>query len=91
MRKFLLGCVTGLLIALVVGLAWVRFGFVDPRADVPLNALEKAFAMPSLDASAGRRAPAGPGLGELEGGGIRTAARPPIAGSVALQSGDRPG
>jgi hypothetical protein len=35
----------------------MRFGFVDPRADVETGALEMKIAMPALDASVDRRAP----------------------------------
>jgi mono/diheme cytochrome c family protein len=41
----------------VVGFAYVRFGFLDPRADIPESALEASIAMPSLDASVERHAP----------------------------------
>ena len=56
MRRFFLGFVTGAVLALLAGFAWVRLGFVDPRADVPENAVEKSLAMPALDASVDRRA-----------------------------------
>ena len=42
---------------LLVGFCYLRFGYVDPRADIPINSLEQAIAMPSLDASLDRRAP----------------------------------
>jgi mono/diheme cytochrome c family protein len=35
----------------------VRFGFVDPRADVEPGSLETKLAMPALDASVDRRVP----------------------------------
>lgn len=57
MRNFLLGILTALIVIVVAGFAYVRLGFVDPRADIPVNSLEKAIAMPSLDASVDRRAP----------------------------------
>ncbi len=57
MRKFFLGFVIAVVVVFLVGFLSVRFGFADPRADVPENALEKAIAMPALDASVDRRAP----------------------------------
>ena len=66
MRKYLLGFEFGLGfgVAVVAGVfvllavfIYVRFGFLDMRADIPVNPVEKAIAMPSLDASVGRRAP----------------------------------
>lgn len=56
MRNFLLGILTALIVVAVAGFAYVRLGFVDPRADIPVNSLEKKIAMPSLDASVDRRA-----------------------------------
>jgi thiosulfate dehydrogenase len=56
MRKFLLGVLTGLVVVVLAGFSYMRFGFVDPRADIPVNALEQDIAMPSLDASVERRA-----------------------------------
>ena len=57
MRKLFLGFSAGILIVLLAGFCYVRFGFVDPRADIPINSFDKAVAMPSLDASVDRRAP----------------------------------
>jgi mono/diheme cytochrome c family protein len=57
MRKFWLGIIIGIVVVLLAGFCYVRFGFIDPKADVPENALEKAIAMPALDASVDRRAP----------------------------------
>jgi mono/diheme cytochrome c family protein len=57
MRKFWLGIIVGIIVVLFAGFCYVRFGFIDPKADVPENALEKAIAMPALDASVDRRAP----------------------------------
>ncbi|HVA58051.1 MAG TPA: cytochrome c [Gemmatimonadaceae bacterium] len=57
MRKFSLGFVTALVLVPVAGFAFVRLGFMDPRADIPINPLERHIAMPSLDAAIGRRAP----------------------------------
>lgn len=57
MRKFVLGFVVGIIVIIVAAILWVRFGLVDPRADVPENSVERAIAMPALDASVDRRAP----------------------------------
>jgi len=56
MRRFLLGLIAAIVIVLLAEFLWVRAGFVDPRADVPEGALERAIAMPSLDASVHRHA-----------------------------------
>lgn len=57
MLKFVFGFIAGLVVALLGIFLWVRLGFVNPRADVPENVLEKYVAMPSLDAAVDRRAP----------------------------------
>jgi len=57
MRKFVFGFVAGLVVPLLGVFLWVRLGLVNLRADVPVSALEKYVAMPSLDAAVGRRAP----------------------------------
>jgi len=57
MRTFWAGFFTALVVLLLAGFTYVRFGFVDPRADIPVNGLEELVAMPSLDASVARRAP----------------------------------
>ena len=57
MRNFWIGFVTGIVVVALTGLSYVRFGFVDSRADIPINPLEQKIAMPSLDASVERRAP----------------------------------
>jgi mono/diheme cytochrome c family protein len=57
MRNFLLGFLTALIVAVLMGFSYVRLGFVDPRADVPVSVLEQKIAMPSLDASVERHAP----------------------------------
>jgi len=57
MRNFLLGFLTAVAVAVLAGFSYVRFGFVDPRADIPVNLLEQKIVMPSLDASVDRRAP----------------------------------
>lgn len=57
MVRILIGIVIGILVALVGTLCYVRYGFVDPRADIEVGALESKIAMPALDASIDRRAP----------------------------------
>ena len=60
MRKFYLGfgvAVIAGVLALLAIFIYVRFGFLNMRADIPINPVEKAIAMPSVDASVGRRAP----------------------------------
>lgn len=57
MRIFLLGFVTALMVVALAGFSYIRFGFVDPRADIPVSEFEQGIAMPSLDASVDRRAP----------------------------------
>lgn len=57
MLKFLLGFAVAVVVVLAVGLCYVRFGFVDPRADLPVGRLERRIAMPALDAAVDRRAP----------------------------------
>ena len=57
MIKFLFGFLTAVVLILLVLYSYVRFGFVDPRADAEPGSLEKKLAMPALDASVDRRAP----------------------------------
>ncbi len=57
MRKFLLGFLTGVAAIALVEFSYVRFGFLDTRADIPVSRFEERIAMPSLDASIDRRAP----------------------------------
>ena len=61
MRKFWLGFVIAVIVVFVIivvgGFSYVRFGFVDPRADIAIGHLERDLAMPSLDAAVDRRAP----------------------------------
>jgi len=57
MIRFLIGFLTGIVLVLLVVFCYVRFGFVDPRADVDPGSLETKIAMPALDASVDRRAP----------------------------------
>jgi thiosulfate dehydrogenase len=58
MAKFVLGIVAGVVLILLASFCYVRFGFVDPRADLAVGSLESKIAMPSLDAAIDRRAPA---------------------------------
>jgi len=57
MRNFLLGFMAALLVFPLAAFCFVRFGFVDPRADTEVGMLEKKLAMPSLDAALDRHAP----------------------------------
>jgi mono/diheme cytochrome c family protein len=57
MRAFILGLIVAVVVIGVAGYCYIRFGFVDPRADIPVGALESKLAMPALDASVDRRAP----------------------------------
>jgi mono/diheme cytochrome c family protein len=54
MRKFFLGCVVGVLVVAAAAFLFVRLGFFDPRADIPVNSVESAIAMPSFDAAVDR-------------------------------------
>lgn len=57
MLKFLIGFAAAVAIVLTAGFSYVRLGFVDPRADRPIDWIESKIAMPSLDAAVDRRAP----------------------------------
>jgi thiosulfate dehydrogenase len=57
MVRFLTGLVVGVVVVLVALFCYVRFGFVDPRADQEPGSLEMKVAMPALDAAVDRRAP----------------------------------
>jgi mono/diheme cytochrome c family protein len=57
MRRFFSGFIAALVIIFLAGFLWLRLGFVDARADAPGYALERAVAMPALDASVRRHAP----------------------------------
>ena len=57
MFKFLLSFVFAVLVVLVAGYCFVRYGYLDPRADLPVDWLEAKVAMPALDAAVDRRAP----------------------------------
>jgi len=57
MSRFLIGFVTAVVLLLLALFCYVRFGFIDPRADAEMGALEMKIAMPALDAAVDRRAP----------------------------------
>ncbi|HEY4046625.1 MAG TPA: c-type cytochrome [Acidobacteriaceae bacterium] len=57
MRGFVLGFVVAIIVVAVAVYSYVRFGWIDPRADIPVGMLESKIAMPSLDAAVDRRAP----------------------------------
>ncbi len=57
MRMFVAGFVSAAVLLILGVFLYVRFGFVDPRADTPVSGLESAVAMPALDASVDRHAP----------------------------------
>ena len=57
MIRFLIGFAAGVVVVLLAVFCYVRFGFVDPRADQEVGALERKVAMPALDASVDRLAP----------------------------------
>jgi mono/diheme cytochrome c family protein len=57
MRKLVLGFAVGIVAVLLGTFIYVRFGFADPRADIPVGTLEAKVAMPSLDAAVDKRAP----------------------------------
>lgn len=57
MRNFLAGVLFTVLLLLVCGLAYLRLGFAEVRADLPPSRWEKALMFSSVHASVGRRAP----------------------------------
>lgn len=57
MTRFLIGFALGVAAILLGMYAYIRLGFVDPRADIEVGALERNVAMPALDAAVDRRAP----------------------------------
>lgn len=57
MRQFIFGFLAGVIAVGLAAFAYLRSGALDPRADIPINSLERAVAMPSLDASVDRHAP----------------------------------
>src|SRR5487761_714422 len=57
MPRFIFGFGVAAIVFVLAGFCYVRFGFIDPRADIPVNRLEMKMAMPSLDAAVDRRAP----------------------------------
>jgi mono/diheme cytochrome c family protein len=57
MRRFFSGFIAAIVIIFLAGFLWLRSGRLDPRADAPENGLERAVAMPALDAAVRRHAP----------------------------------
>lgn len=57
MRNFLAGVLFTVLLLLVCGLAYLRLGFEEVRADIPPSRWEKALMFSSVHASVRRRAP----------------------------------
>jgi thiosulfate dehydrogenase len=57
MRKLVVGFTVAILVVLLAAFCYVRFGFVDPRADMEVGVLERKIVMPSLDAALDRHAP----------------------------------
>ena len=57
MRRFSSGFLAALILSALAVFLFLRFGMVDPRADMPVSAMERSMAMPSLDAAIERRAP----------------------------------
>src|SRR5882672_10260745 len=56
MFRFVSGFIAAIVIVVLAGFLWLRLGFVDARADARESALERAVAMPALDASVRRHA-----------------------------------
>ena len=56
MIRLLIGFLLGIALTLLVAFCYVRYGFVDPRADAEVGSLESKIAMPALDAAVDRRA-----------------------------------
>jgi mono/diheme cytochrome c family protein len=57
MIRFIIGFLSAITLVVLALFCYVRFGFVDSRADIRPGSLEENLAMPALDASVGRRAP----------------------------------
>jgi mono/diheme cytochrome c family protein len=57
LKRFWLGFITAAVCLVLAVFCYVRFGFVNPRADIPVNSLDRSVAMPALDAAVDRRAP----------------------------------
>ncbi len=57
MGKFFAGVIIGVLGVVLAGVCYLRYGFVDPRADAPVGAIEEGIAMPALDAAVDKHAP----------------------------------
>ena len=72
MRRFVFGFIAGIIVLPAAALGFARLGFVDPRADIPVGALERRIAMPALDASVERRAPEAPASADSSGDALLT-------------------
>lgn len=57
MRTFFLGFLTAIVLLIFGVFFYALRGIIDPRADLPVNTLERKIAMPTLDASVERHAP----------------------------------
>lgn len=57
MGKFWSGFILGVIALAAATFVYIRFGYINPRADIAPGVMESALAMPSLDAAVGRRAP----------------------------------
>ncbi|MGH9598516.1 MAG: c-type cytochrome [Terracidiphilus sp.] len=57
MLKFVAGFIVAIIVLIACVFCYVRFGFVNPRADTPVSWLETSIGMPALDASVARHAP----------------------------------
>ena len=57
MKNFLLGFITGLIALVVCVAGYLRFGFLDVRADVPVSGLTARILHSGIHASVGRTAP----------------------------------
>jgi len=57
MRNFLLGMAAGALLVVLCGVAYLRLGFAEVRADLAPAAWEMRLMRPAVHASVGRRAP----------------------------------
>ncbi len=53
MLKFLAGFAAAVVVVFLAAYSYVRLGFFDPRADIPVGSVETKIAMPSLDAAHG--------------------------------------
>jgi len=54
--SFLLGIFATMVVLLVGGFLYLRLGLMNPRADAPVNPIEKAILGPAMDAAVSRHA-----------------------------------